>query len=70
MFLVTIWWFVSARKWFKGPKVNIEHLMLGREDGNVVHGVVDGGHAGAEGDVGIEARKGSMDKIVSSGDGR
>lgn len=33
----TIWWFVSARKWFHGPKVNVEHLMLGRE-GNVVEG--------------------------------
>jgi hypothetical protein len=32
-----IWWFVSARKWFHGPKVNVEHLMLGRE-GNVVEG--------------------------------
>ena len=30
-----LWWVVSARKWFKGPKVNIEHMMLGRE-GNVV----------------------------------
>lgn len=30
-----IWWVVSARKWFKGPKVNIEHYMLGRE-GNVI----------------------------------
>lgn len=27
-----IWWFVDARKWFKGPKVNLEHLMHGRED--------------------------------------
>lgn len=32
MLLVSIWWVVSARKWFKGPKVNLEHLMLGRED--------------------------------------
>jgi len=32
MFAVTIWWFVDARKWFKGPKVNLEHLMHGRED--------------------------------------
>ncbi|KAF2270544.1 amino acid permease [Lojkania enalia] len=32
-----IWWFVDARKWFKGPKVNVEHLMLGRA-GNVVEG--------------------------------
>ena len=37
MFAVLIWWFVSARKWFKGPKVNIEHAMLGRE-GNLVDG--------------------------------
>lgn len=25
MFGVMIWWVVSARKWFKGPKVNVEH---------------------------------------------
>ncbi|RMZ66914.1 amino acid permease [Pyrenophora seminiperda CCB06] len=31
MFMVTIWWFVSAHKWFKGPKVNIEHMMLGQD---------------------------------------
>lgn len=31
MVLVTIWWFVSAHKWFRGPKVNIEHMMLERE---------------------------------------
>lgn len=35
MLAVLIWWAVSARHWFKGPKVNIEHQMLGRE-GNVV----------------------------------
>ena len=34
---ILIWWAVSARHWFKGPKVNIEHQMLGRE-GNVVEG--------------------------------
>lgn len=28
MFLAMCWWFASARKWFKGPKVNIEHKML------------------------------------------
>ncbi|MCJ1246211.1 hypothetical protein MMC30_003417 [Trapelia coarctata] len=37
-----IWWCVSARKWFKGPKVNIEHAMLGRE-GNVLEGEDSGG---------------------------
>ncbi|KAB2106911.1 putative amino-acid permease [Alternaria gaisen] len=43
MLLVTIWWFVSAHKWFKGPKVNIEHMMLGREEAVVVgQGSVDG----------------------------
>ena len=37
MFLVMIWWVISARKWFKGPKVNVQHMMLGRE-GNVLEG--------------------------------
>lgn len=27
MTLVMIWWFVSAHKWFKGPKVNVAHRM-------------------------------------------
>lgn len=37
MLFIMIWWVVDARKWFKGPKVNLEHLMLGR-DGNTVNG--------------------------------
>jgi amino acid transporter len=32
MLLVCIWWVVSARKWFKGPKVNVAHMMLDREE--------------------------------------
>ena len=32
MFFVMIWWLASAHKWFKGPKVNLEHMMYGRED--------------------------------------
>jgi len=32
MTMVVIWWFVSAHKWFKGPVINIEHHMLGREE--------------------------------------
>ncbi|KAI1504873.1 amino acid transporter [Biscogniauxia marginata] len=28
MLLVIIWFFVDAHKWFKGPKINIEHHML------------------------------------------
>lgn len=37
MLMIIVWWTVSAREWFKGPKVNIEHQMLGRE-GNLVNG--------------------------------
>jgi len=37
MLLVMIWWVVDAHKWFKGPVVNIEHQMLGRE-GNLLEG--------------------------------
>lgn len=25
---IILWWIISARKWFKGPKVNLEHAML------------------------------------------
>ncbi|KAF3933549.1 hypothetical protein ABW19_dt0201610 [Dactylella cylindrospora] len=38
MLIIIVWWFVDARNWFRGPKVNIEHKMLGRT-GNVVEGV-------------------------------
>lgn len=50
MFLVLVWWIVSARKWFKGPKVNLGHLMHGRE---VIEGKEVGGEAssGDEGTV-------------------
>ncbi len=30
MFCAIVWFFVDAHKWFKGPKINIEHMMLGR----------------------------------------
>ena len=32
MLAISIWWVVDARKWFKGPKVNVDHQMLERED--------------------------------------
>src|SRR5271170_1549560 len=35
MALATLWYAVDAHKWFKGPKVNVEHRMLG-DDGNVL----------------------------------
>lgn len=44
---VLIWWFISARKWFKGPKVNIEHQMLGRE-GNVLEAGEGSGDSSSE----------------------
>ncbi|KAK8197650.1 amino acid permease-domain-containing protein [Phyllosticta capitalensis] len=31
MLIALTWWVISARKWFKGPRVNIQHMMLGRE---------------------------------------
>lgn len=30
MTMITIWWFVSAHKWFKGPKVYISWLLQPR----------------------------------------
>ncbi|KAE9983085.1 hypothetical protein EG328_010322 [Venturia inaequalis] len=37
IFLVMGWWFISARKWFTGPRVNVDHLMIGQE-GNTIEG--------------------------------
>jgi amino acid transporter len=37
MLAVSVWWVLDARKWFKGPKVNVEHSLY-RED-KVVEGV-------------------------------
>ncbi|EAW13927.1 amino acid permease [Aspergillus clavatus NRRL 1] len=31
MLAVTVWWVVDARKWFKGPKINVEHAIHGVE---------------------------------------
>jgi hypothetical protein len=63
MLLVTIWWFVSAHKWFKGPKVNIEHMMLGREEAVVIgHGSVGDGK---DGDSSLGDMKGP-EKIIKS----
>lgn len=32
MLFVLIWWAVDAHKWFKGPKVNVKHKMLGQNE--------------------------------------
>ncbi|RAK99117.1 amino acid permease [Aspergillus ibericus CBS 121593] len=39
---VTIWWFVDAHKWFKGPKVNVEHAIHAVEDEASVIDGIDG----------------------------
>jgi len=39
MTLAMIWWFASARKWFKGPKVNIAHAV---HDLDGSHGIIEG----------------------------
>lgn len=64
MLLVTLWWFVSARKWFKGPKVNIEHMMLGQGE-NVLEGKAGGKEReeGSEGELDVK-RVTSTDKAV------
>ncbi|GIJ88714.1 hypothetical protein Asppvi_007641 [Aspergillus pseudoviridinutans] len=31
MLAVTIWWVIDARRWFKGPKINVEHVIHGVE---------------------------------------
>ena len=32
MLAIIIWWIMDARKWFKGPKVNMEHRMYGEAE--------------------------------------
>ena len=50
-----IWFAVDARKWFKGPKVNIEHQMLGREE--QVDGVEVGKEVEGDGSSGSEKER-------------
>ncbi|RHZ63986.1 amino acid permease [Aspergillus thermomutatus] len=52
MLAVTIWWVVDARRWFKGPKINVEHAIHG------VEAIVDVG-------VEVEDQRESQDDAVS-----
>ena len=66
MLAIMVWWMVDARKWFKGPKVNIEHLMVGRgagDVGNLNGQVIDGEK------VGYEAKVNRQDSDSESGTG-
>lgn len=59
MLLVTLWWLVSARKWFRGPRVNVEHMMLDRP-GVVVQGQAlpsDRGHGSLSSDAKMTLEK-------------
>ncbi|KIW87701.1 uncharacterized protein Z519_11675 [Cladophialophora bantiana CBS 173.52] len=59
MLLVLVWWVVDAHKWFTGPKVNIQHMMLGREEN-----VIDG-KEGSDSGSGISPAPGTdMDKAI------
>ncbi|KKK22117.1 hypothetical protein ARAM_006469 [Aspergillus rambellii] len=50
MLAVTIWWFVDAHKWFRGPKVNVEHAIHAvQEESGVIVGVSVAEHAGGGG---------------------
>lgn len=32
MFLAMAWYAIDARKWFKGPRINVDHIGEGAED--------------------------------------
>ena len=59
MFLILVWWVVDAHKWFAGPKVNIQHQMLGRE-GNVL----EGKEGGSDSDQGTTIGAKDVDKVA------
>lgn len=69
MLMVCVWWIISARKWFKGPKVNIEHMMLGRGE-NVLEGMaaaaeLEGKAAAAELAAGSEEGESDVKRVRS-----
>lgn len=39
MFIITAWYFIYARKFFKGPKVNLEHAIYSNPEDNTLEGV-------------------------------
>jgi hypothetical protein len=59
MFFVMVWWVFSARKWFKGPIINVEHHMLRRQEDVVVatSGAVERGDSGSDSGAYTEPKK-------------
>jgi len=37
-----LWYAIDARKWFKGPKINVEHLIHGQDTDDIEAIMVDG----------------------------
>lgn len=56
MTMVMIWWVVGARKWFKGPKVNVGHVMV--KDTVAIEGVE--GRYGEKGEVKDQGKSSSL----------
>lgn len=56
MLAVTIWWVVDAHKWFKGPKVNVEHRMYDTEPSTAVYDGLETNASEGSGNDGREAQ--------------
>lgn len=65
MTIVLIWWFVSAHKWFKGPKINVEHAMLGGE-GAVLEGMEHGLEHPSDSDKSVASKKAETEGLPSA----
>jgi amino acid transporter len=58
MLAVMVWWVLGAHRWFKGPKVNVKHAMLGRE-GNLIVGKPEDGSESASGAASLDGKAGA-----------
>ena len=39
MLIALLWFAIDARKWYKGPKVNVKHAMIGQVIKNPAEGL-------------------------------
>lgn len=64
MLLSVFWFVVDAHKWFKGPKVNIEHMMASNPDDKQVIEGQEGSDSGSGTGIAsetIDAKKRNLD---------
>ncbi|KAI0172870.1 amino acid transporter [Hypoxylon sp. FL1284] len=61
MFFIIFWFFIDAHKWFKGPKINIEHRMLHQQLPSMDGVQVPAGGSGKDSDI----ERGSTSKAPS-----